>query len=155
MTLTEIRDALLQQGVLPPSRVKDLNTSLRYLARAMDATPETLTNAETLQPRYQPILRAFFANLQPTPSRHTVRNTMNNLSIFFRAAHTCSLLNAFTLRPPRKKINNALRREAALTSPYANRLKKQSYLIRPKAWPANIRQGWTAYSQAANLTSDP
>jgi hypothetical protein len=150
MTLTELLDALTQRSAIPPARVKDLKTSLRYLARAEDTTPDNLINAETLEPRYQTVVRAYFAAMNPNPSRYTIRNTLNNLSFFFRTARACGLLQTFIPQPARQKINNALREEASQTSPYMKyfRVTNYKYRLPPTAWPPNILAGWTRYLSA-------
>jgi hypothetical protein len=148
MTLTELFDTLMQQNALPPSRVKDIKTSLRYLARAMDTTPDLLPDAETLGPHYQAAVRSHLTQMKPPPSHHTIRNTMNNLSFFFRTTRALGLLQAFIPLPTRRKITQELRQEAHQSSPYAKRASapRRPYAQPPSAWPKCILKKWKSYT---------
>lgn len=157
MTLTELFEALTQQGTIPAHRAKDLKTSLRYLARALNTTPEQLINAEILESRYQTTVRTYFTTLTPAPSRHTIRNTLNNLSFFFRMARTCGLLHVPPPTASRLKMNRALENQVASTSPYRNRdsLKKKPYCQPVVAWPDDILNGWTHYQSTRQFDLRP
>ena len=52
MTLTEIVTHLTERNAIPASRLKDLKTSTRYLAQALQADgPDTVHDAESLARR--------------------------------------------------------------------------------------------------------
>src|SRR5262249_22548265 len=90
MTLTELLTTLHTRGALPPRRLKDSHTALRYLARALGhARPEECA-VEAVAPlapaEWKARLDTYFAALPQPPSVHTVRNTRNNLSFLFRQA---------------------------------------------------------------------
>jgi hypothetical protein len=95
MTLTKLFDQVAAQQALRPSRVKDVKTSLRYLARGLGADGPDQCAAAVLQaPDWKARLNRFLETLEPPPSGHTVRNTRNNLSWLARQAYALGLLDA-------------------------------------------------------------
>jgi hypothetical protein len=159
MTLSELLTTLCDRRAIPTSRVKDLKTSVRYLARALKAeAPEAVTDAETLSTRYRPLLHVYFAALEPGPSPHTVRNTLNNLSFLYRQAVACDLIPTFTPRPERMSREQCTR-EADRLSPYRHRfsqaLRGPQYYCPTDKWPPAVRDGWERYCHHRRLEVRP
>lgn len=159
MTLTELLNRLVERGAVRPSRVKDLKTSIRYLTRAVQAeNPRTILDAEELEGRYRTAVRAYFSSLDPTPSVHTIRNTVDNLHFLYDQAHDHHLIRAFTPCLPRMTHAQAMR-EAGLTSPYRQRfsprLRTVYYYCRPTDWPQAFRQPWDQYCQRRRFEVRP
>jgi hypothetical protein len=154
MTLQDLFDAAAPH--LAPGRVKDLKTSIRYLARALGRDdPAQCGEADYLQPL--PALKDRLDQLfaaQPV-SPHTVRNTRNNLSRLFRQAEALDLIHP---RPPlpRRQSRRALFQEAkrarvAAPTPTTPR----PYRLPLPQWPAPIQQGWATYVERKRLQLRP
>ena len=156
MTLAELLITLDTRGVLPASRVKDLKTSLRYLAEALGylsleqcpvdaACREEATWAHALEAYFQtPTVRG------RTISAATRRNTRNNLRVVFRLAEAHGLLTAPL--PPRLLTRPTLavfKRQQRETAPYQTTFHPQTGPSRfslPQAqWPPDVQAGWQTY----------
>jgi hypothetical protein len=149
MQPADLFQQLCDQGAIPPSRAKDIKTSLRYLAQALNTTPNALADADSLNTGYRNILQSFFAGLESPPSPHTIRNTLNNLSFLFRTAHAHGLIQTFKPRPERMTHREA-HRVLRATSPYRTRVGGYLTPIRRPVdtWPTDIRNTWIDYRTA-------
>jgi hypothetical protein len=152
MTLTELLTTLHTRGALPPRRLKDVQTSLRYLARALGhASPEqcTVEAVASLDPAaWKARLDTYFLALPQPPSMHTVRNTRNNLSFLFRQAAAQGLLLPATASPRLARTRKAREQLAVGRSPFAARVRAANasrYALAFADWPPAIRAGWEAY----------
>jgi hypothetical protein len=119
MTLPELVARLCERQRIKPSRHKDLKTAVRYLAAALQTTPDHLTDLATIETTYRDRLRTYLGSLTPPKSAHIVRNTLDNLSHVFRHAHAAGLL-APVLKSPTVRTRGVMRsaQEARATSPY-------------------------------------
>jgi hypothetical protein len=156
MTMNELVEQLCEQGSIKPSRAKDLKTSIRYLADAVDATATAITDVESLESSYKSLLKSYFASLKPLPSPYTVRNSLNNLSFLYRTARAAGLIHAVPLRPTTRTMEQSIH-EAAHTSPYRERtmLCLQPYRPHVEEWPDAFREPWLAYRASRALTIRP
>ena len=151
MTLTDLLNALQAQGDIPASRVKNLKTSIRYLACALGKdTPEHCVEADFLlpEPHWKDKLNRYLGSLSPAPSPHTVRNTRNNLSFLFRTAAKCALLTPALPVPSPSLSRRALDQQSRQTSPYRGRWRTThdvSYGLKPAQWPHDIYETWQQY----------
>src|SRR5262247_1943773 len=100
MTLADLLTTLETQAALPASRVKDMKTSLRYLAHALGhaTLAQCPVDAACRDPAtWTPLLETHFQALETqgrTISAETRRNTRNNLRVVFRQAEEHRLLPA-------------------------------------------------------------
>jgi hypothetical protein len=156
MTLSELFDMVQQQATISSSRLKDIKTSLRYLAKAFGAEgPERCHEKHFLTCRWKNVLDAYFVSLQAQGqliSPHTVRNTRNNLSFLFRQASELKIFDFLIALP------QIMSREQALQTSYDSSPYRQHWLaLRPnyrmkiKDWPPVIKAGWDAYTQERRL----
>jgi hypothetical protein len=139
MTLSELLEALAATTTIPACRLKDLKTSLRYLAKALGKpSPDACHDDEFLLPAaaWKAQLEAYFSAL-PTPvSGHTVRNTHTNLRYVFREAEACGIIKPITARP------RIITREAAVQM----LLQDSLFRHRPRdQWPPALQAGWERY----------
>jgi hypothetical protein len=147
MTLSELLNQVSAQDTIPPSRLKDLKTAVRYLARASGAaSPDLIPHAETLARHYRTTVQSYFASMTPQPSPHTIRNVLNNLSFLFRRAYSLGLIATFTHRPERTRRDAIA--EADRTSPYKRRKPGDKYACPFHEWPEAIQKEWTRYSES-------
>ena len=126
MTLADVLTTLEARGALPAGRVKDLKTSIKYLAHALGhASPEQcpLDAARREEARWLPALETHFATLETqgrTISAVTRRNTRNNLRVLLRAAEVHELLTtplpSRLLATPGNRED--FRRQQRATAPY-------------------------------------
>jgi hypothetical protein len=155
MTLDDLLTEILKRGTVAPSRTKDLKTSVRYLTQALAVHPAHLANdAEALESPYRQILRTYFASLDTTPSPHTIRNTLNNLSFLYRTARACELIHTVLPRPTHWTAMQA-RQQRKQTSPYRERSTHERYQLPVSEWPAAIREPWQEYLSRRELTMRP
>jgi hypothetical protein len=162
MTLADMLTTLESRGALPVSRVKDMKTSLRYLAHALghpalDQCPVDATCRE--EATWAHALETHFATLETqgrTISVVTRRNSRNNLRTVFRLAGAHGLLKVPL--PPR--LLTTPRRAAFLleqrkTAPYQTTYQMQTTPRRfglPQAqWPPDIAEGWRDYRAKCGL----
>lgn len=161
MTLADLLTQLETRGVLPASRVKDLKTSIKYLAHALGAvSPEACTvDAACLDPAtWAKALETHFATLETqgrTISAVTRRNTRNNLRVLFRQAEANGLLGKPLpprLLPVRPNLE-AFRRQQLATNPYPEtyRGSRNSYTLPQAQWPPAIQDNWREYRRRCGL----
>jgi hypothetical protein len=162
MTFTEILTMLETKGMLPASRVKDMKTSLRYLAQALGHTspdvcqvgvggldPTTWTDA--LETHFQAL-----AAQGRSISAATRRNTRNNLRVLFRLAEEHGAL-AEPMPPRLFRVSNlrALVRGAQSTAPYKATYRPETgprrFGLRQAQWPADIAHGFQEYQSRCAL----
>jgi hypothetical protein len=157
MTLTKLFDQVAAQQALRQSRVKDVKTSLRYLARALGADGPEQCAADILQaPGWKARLNRYLETLQPPPSGHTVRNTRNNLSWLARQAQALGLLNApaapaVAAPPTRVQQRRRWRQQARFPRLYAAGTPDGRYSLPRAQWPPAIRAWWEACCTARAL----
>src|SRR5215470_5023419 len=98
MTFAELFDALKTQGILAPSRLKDIPTSLRYLAKALeyDGLDDAIVGEACRDPeRWSKALQARFDTLAEEGKGVgpvTRKNTRSNIRAAFREAERLGLL---------------------------------------------------------------
>jgi hypothetical protein len=133
-------------------RLKDYQTSLRYLARALGHASPEQCRVEAVAPlapaEWKATLDAYFLALPQPPSVHTVRNTRNNLSFLFRQAAAHGLLPTATASPRLALTRKAREQLAVGRSPFAARVRAANaapYALAFADWPPAIRAGWEAY----------
>jgi hypothetical protein len=157
MTVDELLQTLTARKAWRPGRVKDLRTSLHYLAAALgapslDACPVDRTPQGT--PMWLPALEAHFQALaaQGTHvSAATIANTKSNLRAVLRAAEAEGLLGAPVQLPllPPPPSRNSLRRHTA-TAPYQATYRStvgpRRFGLYPCDWPPDIVAGWAEYT---------
>jgi hypothetical protein len=156
MTFADLITTLATQGALPASRVKDVKTSLNYLASALGHTsPEqTTVDAACLDPAtWGAALETHFADLETQGriiSAITRRNTRNNLRAVFRLAEERGLLKAPL--PPllvTSRGRRAFHRQQKETAPYQATYRNQPgprrFSLPQAAWPPDIQAGWREY----------
>jgi hypothetical protein len=166
MMLSELLTALETQHALHARRVKDIKTSVRYLAAALgypspaqcpvDAT--ALTDAT-----WRPTLEAHFTHLETEGHRvgaTTRRNTRTNLRYLFQVADTHGLLSTPLppLRtPPRRSLT--INRHYYDSSPYrltyAPKSEHRTYALPHAQWPDDIQTGFQAYQKIARRYVSP
>jgi hypothetical protein len=162
MTLAEMLTALDACGAFTPSRVKDLRTSLRYLAQALGYTGSDVAPMDEAckdPVRSLAALEAHFATLEAAGQgvgKGTRLQTRSNLRAVFRAADAQGLLAAplpSRLLKPQLPYDQ-WRDEHGATTPYPityRGIQKQRYALRQDEWPPDIVQGWTAYRRACGM----
>lgn len=160
MNLTTLFTSVAAHGTLPTSRLKDVNTSLRYLARALGRpNPEECQLGDYWVADWKTQLNAYLDRLSPAPSAHTVRNTRNNLSTLFRHAEALQLLTPLDEVPQASALGSIwlMNQEMIATSPYRQRVLQMSTPRRvPLArWPRAIRTTWEAFCRERRLTLRP
>jgi hypothetical protein len=161
MTLTTLFDQVAARQAPRPGRLKDVKTSLRYLARALGADgPESCAAAVLQAPDWKARLNTYLAALEPPPSGHTVRNTRNNLSWLARQAQALGLLQAAATpaaAPPPTRAEQYRRWRAQARVPQADGAGTPGgrYSLPPAQWPPAIRAWWLAYRAARELKLRP
>ena len=156
MTFADLLTALDTRAALPASRIKDMKTSLRYLAAALGQTSldECPVDAACRDPAtWTAALETHFAWLEAqgrTISAVTRRNTRHNLRVVFRLAEASGLLTQPL--PPRlltKPKRDDFRRQQRATAPYQSTYRPQTGPRRfglPQAqWPPDIQAGFRDY----------
>ena len=163
MTFADLLTTLAAKGALTPSRVKDVRTSLRYLAEALghpagaDVAP--VDEACRDPDRWTAALDTHFTKLEAkgqVVSAVTRRNTRNNVRYVFRTAEAQGLLASplpSRLLQPQLPYDQ-WHREHGATTPYPvtyRGITKQRYALRHDQWPPDIVQGWNAYRARCGL----
>ena len=154
MTFADLLARLETHAALPPSRMKDCKTSIKYLAAALGhASPEQcpLDTACRDPATWTTALETHFQALETqgrTISATTRRNTRNNLRVLFRQAEAHGLLTASL--PSRLLAKPRLedwRRQQLATNPYPEtyRGSRNSYTLPDAQWPPQIAQAWQEY----------
>jgi hypothetical protein len=161
MTLAELFQTLVGRHTFPDAQVKTIQTSIRYLARALGATdpahcpllPERLSLERWLE-----ALEAHFVLLERQGQgvgRITARNTRSNLRRVHRAAEAQAL---FTV-PSQPTVITSGAREAfeaqrLATAPYRSSYhptgSPRKYGLQRRDWPEDVRQGFHAYETKCN-----
>jgi hypothetical protein len=160
MTLMDLLTTMDTQGHIPASRVKDLKTSLRYLAHAlghatMDQCQEpTFRIAPSLWQQKLDTHFSVLAQQGKTISPHTIRNTRNNLRFFFRTAEAAGLLPLPDRLPQLPLTRQAHERTARSTSPLHSirvHYTRTPYRLPLDQWPADIQTAWSTYRATREL----
>ena len=161
MTFADLLATLETRGALHASRVKDMKTSLRYLAAALGQTSleQCPVDAACQDPdRWGAALETHFATLTAqgrTISATTRRNTRNNLRTIFRLAEASGLLTQpLPARLLTKLTRDAFLAELRATTPYWTTYHPQGprHFGLPEAeWPPDIQAGWRAYRAQCGL----
>ena len=165
MTMAELLQALTARQALPAGRVKDIKTSLNYLAEALghhspDQCPvdSSLQDVETWLTRLESRFAVLTAQGR-TISGKTRSNTRNNLRVLFRAAAAQGLVAVIppaALLPKAKRmaVEARWREEAPYKSSYHHGTPRhlRAYGLQQRDWPADIHAGWQAYLSQCDLT---
>ena len=162
MTLADLLTTLETRGALVASRVKDLKTSLRYLATALGQTSlehcsvdaacrEEATWAKALEDHWRTL-----ETQGRTLSAVTRRNTRNNLRGVFRLAEAHGLLPQPLPTPLLTKPKRAdFRRQQRATAPYQSTYRPQGsprrYGLPQAQWPPDIQAGFRDYQAKCGL----
>jgi ABC-type Fe3+-hydroxamate transport system substrate-binding protein len=115
---------------LRPTQVKDIKTSIKYLAQALgkpDAAHCLATDYQMPVPDLKARLNTFFAAWERPPSRYTVHNTRHNISVLFQQATAAGVLPAIS-RPAQTQTLGQIRRESRKRNPHRSRFIQPSYL---------------------------
>jgi hypothetical protein len=149
------------QDSLPAKRVKDIKTSIRYLARALGKeTPEQCQQNDflLLPTVWKEKLNRYFLDQQQhgkTISPHTLRNTRQNLSFLFRTAQQCTVLTPPQPLPPVSLSSQTAAQVLAHTSPYAQHWHaghtQAPYRLASEQWPPDIQSTWLNYCDSKRL----
>jgi integrase len=155
MTFAELLTMLEGRNALPASRVKDLKTSLRYLAAALgyqgldDATVDDACRDPL---RWTAALDARYRHLEAQGRVISVvsrRNNGSNLRLVFRVAGEQGLLAAPLPQPLLTKPRRVdFQRAQRATAPYQSTYHPQGprrYGLPKAEWPAHVRAEWDAY----------
>ena len=159
MTLADLLTTLETRGALPASRVKDLKTSIKYLAHALGhASPEQcpVDAACREEATWAKALETHFATLETqgrTISAVTRRNTRNNLRVVLTAAEAHGLLTAplpprLLARPASVRTSDASSGRRPPTRPPMEPSSATATACRSAQWPAR-------YSRAGGPTARP
>jgi integrase len=153
LALTALQ-SLSTRGVIAPTRLKDIRTSLNKLAAAYQIPVDELDLAG-IEATYPETLKTFFAEQSTPASVHTIRNTQQNIKQLLRQAHQAALLGS-AARPKtgRRRTNKEIRAAFVKGSPYNDHYfgrKKASYTVPMDQWPDEIRQGWQRYEAEKSL----
>jgi hypothetical protein len=161
MTLAELFQTIVDRQTFPPSQVKTIQTSIRYLATALSATdpahchlvPERLSLDAWLS-----AIDTYFLYRekggQPV-GRITARNTRSNLRRVHRAATAQAL---FTVPSQPTVITSGARQEfeakrdatALYHDSYHPTGSPRKYGLQQRDWPADVQAGWRAYNADVN-----
>jgi hypothetical protein len=156
MTLADLLTTLDTGGALPARRVKDLKTSIKYLAEALGAaSPEQcpVDAACREEAHWAKALETHFAALTASGRRIsavTMRNTRNNLRVIFRVAEAHGLLQApLPPRLPSSRGRRAFQRQQRETSPYqttyVGSAGPRRFSLPQAQWPPQVQAGWRDY----------
>ena len=162
MTLTDVltmlKAQLTSQGHIKKlHRVKDIQTSIGYLARALGKeNPEQCQQDDFLLPEsvWKEKLETYFASLDKSPGAVTRRNTRNNLRFLFRAAHDAGLITAPQSLPLLHSSRRQHQQLSMQTSPYHARwsaARRHPYKLPQHAWPDDIQAAWQNYAASRQL----
>src|SRR5262245_46689027 len=161
MTLAELFGILVDRKTFPAPQVKSIQTSVRYLARALDAAdPEhcPLDPGRLSLDTWLRAIDAHFARLTrqgQEVSRITARNTRSNL----RRVHRAATAKSFLTVPSQPTVITSGSREAfeaqrLATAPYRNSYhptgSPRKYGLQQRDWPEDVRQGWQDYERECN-----
>jgi hypothetical protein len=162
MTFADLLIMLERRAALPPSRLKDCKTSLRYLAAALgQGTLEACPVEGACQDpaTWTATLEAHFRALETQGraiSAATRRNTRNNCRVLFRLAEAHGLLQAPL--PPRlltKPRRKSIERQQRATAPYQTISHPQTgprcFALPQAQWPPDIQAGWREYQTRCGL----
>ena len=160
MTLIDLLTTMNTQGHIHPSRVKDLKTSLGYLARALghctadQCQEEPSCIASSL---WQQKLDTHFSLLVKEGKKispNTLRNTRTNLRFFFRKAEAEGLLPPPARLPELPLTRETHERTARFTSPLHSLHVSNAqtpYRLPLDQWPADIQASWHTYRATREL----
>jgi hypothetical protein len=156
MTLADLLTTLDTRGALPASRVKDMRTSLRYLASALgETTPDHSSVGEACRDptAWAAALETHWRTLEAqgrTISAITRRNTRNNLRVLFRAAEAHGLLQVplpprLLTKPRRMSFESQQRRTAPYQTTYHVQDGPRRFGLPQAQWPPDVQAGWREY----------
>jgi hypothetical protein len=162
MTFAQVFTALEAKGVLPASRVKDIKTSLRYLAQALGhSSPEECQMGEDgLDPSaWTDALETHFRALEAqgrSMSAATRRNTRNNLRVLFRLAEEHGVLaQPMPSRLLKKSHRHRFKLGQWESNPYKDTYSndpKRRYWLPQSEWPPDIQAGFQEYRVRCGLS---
>jgi hypothetical protein len=161
MTLMELLTTIHAQGhIKKAGRVKDIKTSLRYLAHAlghatMDQCQEaTFRIAPSLWQQKLDTHFSLLAKQGKKISPNTIRNTRNNLRFFFRTAEASGLLPPPDRLPELPLTRHAHQKTAASTAPFYSLYVsnyRTPYRLPLDQWPVDIQASWHTYRATREL----
>ena len=157
MTLKDVLTEMQTQGLIHPSRIKDIQTSTRHYARALGKqTPEQCQHDDFLlaESVWKARLETYFASLDKKAGAETRRNTRTNLRFLFRTAHNAGIITTPQTLPLLHPNRYQHRKSSAQTSPYHDRwltAHRTSYVLSQHEWPANIQAAWQTHAVSRQL----
>jgi hypothetical protein len=152
-TFLEVYRDLCTADRIPAKRRKNFLTSLRYLAKSVDATPEQCPVTRDLEATYAERLQAYLT--AHGKSRYVIRNAVQEVKQLFEQAHalthTAPVPTVVTTPKP-LKWHEALA-ELGATSPYNHQtwMTHSLYVLPPAQWPQEVR---THYERWRRLRKD-
>jgi hypothetical protein len=145
MKALDLVQMLSARGLISASRVKDFKTSVQKLSHACEA-PLTDLDLRAVATTYKDTLKTYFAQLSPSPSAYTVRNTLQNLGQIYRLADESGIMPQDGRRTPTTRIGTrAAREKLVTTSRYRSHYGNEPYGCPRTQWPPDIAEGWEAY----------
>jgi hypothetical protein len=162
MTFAELLQALEARSALSASRVKDIKTSMRYLASALGyGSLEQCPVGDACQDpaTWTAALETYFATLTAqgrTMSASTRRNTRNNLRVVFRLAEEEGLLahplpSRLLTKPNRTQFEQEQLKTAPYHATYHPPSGPRRFGLLQAQWPEDIVQGWREYRARVGL----
>jgi hypothetical protein len=144
-TVFEICHQLGTDHRLPPRRLKDIMTALKYLAAAYDRTPEQLALTPEIEAEYKAKLRDFMTLQHKHP--RTIRNTVQSVGQFLRAVHELPAKTPIPQvgrRPTWKSARDAM----AASSPYRHQgwLSHSTYVLPQAQWPTDVTRAFKKFA---------
>ena len=154
-SLMEVYQQLCKHDLLPEKRRKNFLTSIRYLAKSYDSTPEQLAVTRDLEATYAEHLRDYLTaegkhltrEGQPSVTmRNTVQEVKQLLAQYHTLTHTAPVPVVTKPKPPTvKEAMNAM----SASSPYRHQawMAKSPYVLPPSRWSEEIQRHYQAWRQ--------
>jgi integrase len=164
-TLADLLTALTARGDLKPHQVRNYQTSVRYLAKALGAdSPEgclvdaALAHDTAWGAALETHFAAEAANDHPI-NAGTRKNTKNNLKGLFSKAEAAGLLDQplpsrLLERTTRHAFLAKFHKEGPYRATYIHP-DHQRYGLHQSQWPADIQAGWEDYERRVFTTTRP
>jgi hypothetical protein len=163
MTMAELLTTLVGREALPAGRVKDIKTSLNYLAQALGYPSPAHCPVDPSLPDTETWLTALDAHFTALTaqgrsiSSKTCSNTRNNLRKLFRAAAAQGLVAAplpvpLLAKPKRSVFEAHLRETFPYQSSYRPMIGPRHFGLPQHEWPPDIQAGWQTYVAQCDMS---